>query len=153
MSLQQWADNGWLKVHKTSPQEIANLLAIVRRDLKDAGTKQISSDWRFGMAYNAALKLCTIILFAEGYQPEKNLAHYRTLQSLPIIMGPEFEDDAVYLDACRSKRNALEYESVGGVTNEDSYELIDFTIELETKVMAWLKLRHSALLPETKSKR
>jgi hypothetical protein len=36
MTLQQWADNGWLEPHVTSPEEIANLLAIVDRDLIDA---------------------------------------------------------------------------------------------------------------------
>ena len=29
MSLQDWAANGWLRPYTTSPQEIANLLAIV----------------------------------------------------------------------------------------------------------------------------
>ena len=62
MTLQQWADNGWLKPHKSSRQEIGNLLAIARRDLEDAGARDISEDWRFGIAYNAALKLCTILL-------------------------------------------------------------------------------------------
>jgi hypothetical protein len=36
MSLKQWADNNWLRPHKTSPQEIGDLLAIVERDLADA---------------------------------------------------------------------------------------------------------------------
>lgn len=143
MSLQQWAADGWLKAHKTSPQEIGNLLAIVRRDLADAGQKGLSTDWRFGIAYNAALKLCTIILFAEGFRPAQILAHYRTLQALPVIMGSEYKDDADYLDACRSKRNAAEYESVGGVTNDDACELINFTVELELKVITWLKSKHS----------
>jgi hypothetical protein len=87
MSLQQWASNGWLKPHKTSAEEAANLLAIVCRDLKDAGRQAISDDWRFGIAYNAALKLCTILLYAEGYRPDKNLAHYRTLQALPLSLA------------------------------------------------------------------
>lgn len=62
MSLKQWAANGWLKPHKTSRQEIENLLGIVRRDLEDASAHAISADWRFGIAYNAALKLCTVLL-------------------------------------------------------------------------------------------
>ena len=37
MSLQQWAENGWLRQHQTSPQEISDLFAIVARDLADAG--------------------------------------------------------------------------------------------------------------------
>jgi len=36
MTLQQWATNGWLKSHKTSKEEIGNLLAIARRDRQDA---------------------------------------------------------------------------------------------------------------------
>ena len=63
MTLSQWAENGWLRPHKTSPKEINNLLRIVDRDLSDA-RGGISSDSRFGIAYNAALKLCTILLYA-----------------------------------------------------------------------------------------
>jgi hypothetical protein len=37
MTLQQWTDNGWLESHVTSVEEIANLLAIVDRDLTEAG--------------------------------------------------------------------------------------------------------------------
>src|ERR1039458_2039724 len=84
MSLKQWESNGWLKPHKTSAEEIGNLLAIVKRDLHDAQETGISTDWRFGIAYNAALKLCTVLLCAEGYRPDKNLAHYRTIQALPL---------------------------------------------------------------------
>jgi hypothetical protein len=54
MTLKQWADNGWLKEHRSSAEEIGNLLAIVERDLKDASEGTVSSDWRFGIAYNAA---------------------------------------------------------------------------------------------------
>jgi len=31
MSLTQWADNGWLRSHSSSAEEIANFLAIVNR--------------------------------------------------------------------------------------------------------------------------
>jgi hypothetical protein len=47
MSLEDWVNNGWLRRHETSQQEIADLLAIVARDLADAGGN-ISPDWRFG---------------------------------------------------------------------------------------------------------
>jgi hypothetical protein len=86
MSLEQWAVNGWLRSHKTSTQEISDLLSIVDRDLTDAESG-ISPDWRFGIAYNAALKLCTILLYASGYRAEKTLQHYRTIQSLSLILG------------------------------------------------------------------
>ena len=131
MSLKQWADNGWLRNHKTSHQEISNLLGIVDRDLHDADAKgTISDDWKFGIAYNAALKLCTILLYASGYKSEKNLAHYRTLQALPLILGSKRTGYAKYLDNCRLKRNVVEYDYVGGASDADAKELIRFVNEL-----------------------
>ncbi len=146
MTLKQWADNGWLKSHKTSRQEIDKLLAIVRRDIADAQTGGISADWRFGIAYNAALKLCTLLLYAEGYRPTQNLAHYRTLQALPLILGPGLKSDADYLDACRTKRNTVEYDYAGGATDADAGELLEFAKTLETQVLDWVKSRHACLL-------
>lgn len=146
MSLSQWASNGWLRSHKTSAEEIGNLLAIVKRDLHDAGEDAISADWRFGIAYNAALKLCTVLLYAEGYRPEKALAHYRTLQAMPLILGEECKADADYLDSCRAKRNTVEYDLVGGATDADADELMEFVKTLESDVVEWLKEHHPILL-------
>jgi len=130
MSLQNWANNGWLRPHQTTPRQIADLLAIVERDLADSES-DLSADWQFGIAYNAALKLCTVLLYVSGYRPEKNLAHYRTLQSLPLILGPERADDADYLDACRAKRNTAEYDVAGTVSQSEAAELREFTRELQ----------------------
>lgn len=74
VSLKQWVDNGWLRPHESSRAEVAGLLAIVERDLADA-VGEISADWRFGIAYNAVLKLCTILLHASGYRPERAFQH------------------------------------------------------------------------------
>lgn len=148
MSLKQWLNNGWLKPHKTSRKEIGNLLAIGRRDLRDAHDGGISADWRFSIAYNAALKICTILLYAEGYRPTPTLAHYRTLQALPLILGAERKADADYLEACRTKRNTVEYDYVGGATEADADELIEFVETLERDVLDWLRLEHQELGPE-----
>jgi len=146
MSLKQWADNGWLRPHKTSSQEVGNLLLIVNRDLKDAKEGEISQDWRFGIAYNAALKLCTILLHAEGYKPERTLQHYRTIQALPLILGISRKKDAQYLDACRIKRNTAEYDQIGVASKVEAEELIAFAEELRQDVLTWLKTQHPTLL-------
>ena len=145
MSLKQWADNGWLKSHRTSRKEISNLLNIVERDLQDA-RREISADWRFGISYNAALKLCRILLSAEGYRPSHELQHYRTLAALPEILGEAKKADAKYLDDCRKKRNIVEYEYVGGASGPDADELIEFVKDLRDEVIAWLKKKHPELL-------
>lgn len=41
MSFGDWLKNGWLVAHKSSKQEISNLLGIVARDLKDSQAKDV----------------------------------------------------------------------------------------------------------------
>jgi len=121
---------------------------IAERDLKDAASGGISHDWQYGIAYNAALKLCTILLYAEGYKPAKgSLAHFRVLSALPHILGAERQGDADYLDGCRQKRNTVEYDYVGGASKRDAEELIAFGREFQAEVSAWLRTRHPQLAP------
>ena len=145
MSLHDWAESGWLRPHKTSREEIAGLLGIVERDLADAG-QDISADWRFGIAYNAALRLCTILLFAESYRPERNLQHYRTIQALGFILGAETKADVQYLEVCRKKRNVIEYDAAGTVADREAAELVAFAADLRDRVLAWLREHHAELL-------
>ncbi len=149
MSLSDWHRAGWLKPHQTSRQQVSDLFAIVDRDLADAA-RGLSPDWKFGIAYNAALKLCTVLLYAEGWRPEKALAHYRTLQALPLILGDARKDDADYLDACRNKRNTAEYDAVGQVSPQEAEELAGFVRELRESVVEWLGQTHPELSPWTK---
>lgn len=145
MTLKQWADNNWLKAEQPSQNEIAYLLAIAERDLKDAASS-ISPDWQFGIAYNAALKLCTILLRAEGYRPAHGLQHYRTVMAMPLILGKSRKEDAEYLDSCRNKRNTVEYDYVGGASEEDAKELLNFIRDFKTEVLEWLEKNHTDLL-------
>jgi len=146
MTLSKWVEYGWLRQHKTTRQEIADLLGIVDRDLSDAQTGRISTDWQFGIAYNAALKLCTILLYAEGYRAGQGLQHYRTMQALPLILGSSRESDAAYLDTCRVKRNTVEYDRIGATSDSEALELIEFVRDLRAEVVMWLQAKYSELL-------
>jgi hypothetical protein len=144
--LPTWFSAGWLQRHQSSPEEIRDLWLIAERDLRDAASGGISHDWQYGIAYNAALKLCTILLHAEGYKPAKgNLAHYRVLSALPLILGQHRQGDADYLDACRQKRNTVEYDRVGGASEAEAAELITFVTGLQTEVGTWLRQKHPHL--------
>ena len=145
MSLQQWHENGWLREHHTDLQELSNLLAIADRDIGDAATENLSSDWKFGIAYNAALKLCTMMLYDAGYMPEKTLAHYRTLLSIEYTLGADRKSDATYLDACRMKRNHVEYDYVEGASESEAAELLEFVRELRADVISRLRAKYPAL--------
>ena len=145
MTLKDWESNGWLKAKPSSRQEIHNLLAIVDRDMEDTGSS-ISTDWRFGIAYNAALKLCTILLRAEGYLAAHGLQHYRTIQAMPLILGESRKEDATYLDSCRTKRNTVEYDRAGAASESEAEELVRFANTLKEDVLAWLKAKHPELI-------
>jgi hypothetical protein len=145
MSLQQWENNGWLKSEPPSSNEINNLLFIIDRDIKDSQEK-VSADWQFGIAYNAALKLCTVLLRSEGYRPSHGNHHYRTIMSVPEILGSEWNEKAEYLNACRMKRNTLEYDYAGVVTTSDIKELLVFIQGFKETVQGWLNNNHPEFL-------
>ncbi len=103
MSFADWVKNGWLVAHKSSKQEIANLLGIVARDLKDSQAKDVSDDWRFAIAYNAALQAATAALAASGYRAGRDSHHYRVIQSLELTVGK----DAKFIGAIREVAGEL----------------------------------------------
>jgi hypothetical protein len=145
MTLKRWLENRWLKPHRVNQKEVAGLLSIVDRDIKDAGAA-LSADWRFGIAYNAALKLCTILLHADCYRAAHDLQHYRTIAAMPLILGDSKAADAEYLDTCRKKRNIVEYERAGSISVTEADELLAFATELRGVVTNWLKKTHPALI-------
>lgn len=143
MTLPDWERNGWLTRHASSPQEIGELLAIADRDIADAAGGGMSLDWQFGIAYNAVLKLCTILLHAEGYRVARVSHHYHTIAALPLILGSKRSRDATYLNRCREKRNAAEYDRVGTITEAEVREIIAFARDFRVDVAAWLTRHHS----------
>jgi len=143
MSLIDWEKNGWLKSHKTSQQEIQNLLKIIERDLDDCQKTGISADWRFAIAYNAALQCCTILLYCSGYMPTRGQSiHYRVIQSLAFTLGSDFDEIVAYLNSCRVKRNISDYEAIGSISENEVTELIDVVKELHKNVRNWLKVNY-----------
>ena len=76
MSLASWQKNGWLVEHRTSRNEIRDLMGIVARHLEGCRTEGLSPDWRLNIAYNAALQAATAALHQE-YRASREAPHYR----------------------------------------------------------------------------
>ena len=131
---------GQLAREESSQREIDELFLIVDRDLKDCQAEFLSEDWQFGIAYNAALKLATILIRAHGYRVRGNGFHLNTIQLIPEFLGKKHIHLSIYLESCRRKRNLLEYDSVGGVTAEEVRELQEFVVELRELVIKKLKI-------------
>ncbi|GAB4262415.1 MAG: hypothetical protein Kow00122_18860 [Thermoleophilia bacterium] len=124
-TLQQLLRDGRLRRQATSASEIADLLKIVERDLADARIQALSADRRFATAYNATLQLATVVLRAEGLRTRGSGHHHTTIRALPLVLGESVGGTADYLDACRSRRNTLDYHGIGIATEADVAELIE----------------------------
>lgn len=145
MSLQNWADNGWLSHHTTSPEEISKLIALCDRDIHDCQADGLSSDWKMNIAYNAALQAASAALAACGYRASRQLHHYRTIQSL--VHTIEIETDVVVqLDQFRKKRNIGGYEQAGLISQKEAHEMLTLAREIRDKVLCWFEANHPELL-------
>jgi hypothetical protein len=145
MSLENWRNSGWLTSHQSSRQEIADLLAIVDRDLRDCGVERLSADWRFNIAYNALLQSAAAALAAAGYRAGRESHHYRVLQSLEFTAGLE-KSALRQLDAFRKKRNVTGYERMGAVSDGEVEEMVEQARTVRQKVEAWIRKTHPDLL-------
>lgn len=148
MRLQSWLGNGWLAEHDTSPEEVADLLSIIDRDLGDSAIEQLSPDWRMGIAYNATLQLATLALAAAGYRPGRERAHERAVQSLRFTVALDQATIDV-LDSVRRKRNTSSYDRAGMTSAGEAAEIRDIAVALRKRVVAWLQKHHPELLSAT----
>lgn len=145
MSLKDWARNGWLTEHKTSPQEIVDLLRVADRDLADCQAEGLSPDWHLNIAYNAALQLATAALAASGYRSAREAHHYRVVQSLGLTIGAD-QGLTRQLDQFRKKRNLSDYERAGLVSEQEADEMEALARDLRKRVQEWLKTNHPHLM-------
>jgi hypothetical protein len=139
VTIDELLKRGILTKQASSKEEIEDLLQIVARDIEDSSQSEISLDWQFGIAYNAALKLANILVRGSGYRIKGQGHHMNVIAMIPIILGDHKKDDSEYLDNCRRKRNIVEYDCVGGATIEDVQELREFIQEFKIEVLEWLK--------------
>jgi hypothetical protein len=146
MSLGKWAEYGWLRAEPTSPEEIAGLLGIVKRDLDDAKVEAISDDRRFDAAFSAARTAANIALRACGYRTATQVGHHqKTIESLELTVQAE---PALIqkLKVFSKKRNATSYDITGNISKQELEQVLLVAEELRKRVMVWLRENHAGLL-------
>ena len=145
MSLTNWRDNGWLVEHKTSPQEIFDLLNVADRDLADCESPGLSPDWQLSIAYNAALQTATAALAACGYRSSRDAHHFRIIQSLAHTI--EAEPNVInQFDKFRKKRNIGGYEAAGRISQQEAGEMKKLAKKLYDQIVKWLHQNHADLI-------
>src|SRR5712692_10087788 len=137
-SLKDWLKFGWLKEHKTSPGEVADLLAVADRDLTACKTPGLHNDWRFNIAYNAGLQLASAALAISGYQAERANHHYRVIDSLSHTLGTDAATIKKF-DAFRKKRNVSDYERADTISDAEVDDMIALAERLRRDLSSWIR--------------
>jgi hypothetical protein len=132
------------KAHKTSRQEIDGLRAVVERDFQDAAVPGLSEDRRFATAYNAVLQLATMAVACSGYRVSAKQGHHEnTFVALDLAMGKPVVKLSKYFNACRKKRNTLDYNLANIITETELQELLKKAEEFRKLVDDWIRKNHS----------
>ncbi len=145
MSLEDWLRVQWLRAHQPSREEIASLLAVADRDLRDAQLIGLSDDARLAIAYNGALQCAVAALAACGYQASREVHHHRVILSLEHTIGTD-SNLIAQLDAFRKKRNLGDYEVAGATSKREAEEMVALAQHFRAKVENWLREKHPELL-------
>ena len=143
MTLSDWERNGWVLAHRPSSQEIADLLAIVDRDLADSQASGLSADWRLNIAYNAALQAATAALAASGFRASRDQHHYRVIQSLELTIGAD-RRVVSRLDAFPAAMSSRA--KARDLSEGEAREMRELAESIAHDVRAWLSKAHTELL-------
>lgn len=147
MSLDLWLENGWLKEHKPTPREIAELLAVADRALQDCQVAGLSLEGKLDMAHNAALQSAAAALAVAGYRASREAYRYHAIQSLSFTL--KLEDRITHrLQKLRRKRNISDYERPGMVTEQEAQEMVVLAKLIRRLVEEWIRNNHQELAGE-----
>lgn len=142
MSWQRLQNEGRVRAHQTSAQELFDLRSVVERDLEDAEIVALSTDRRFATAYNAVLQVSKMVIACAGYRVAGQGHHMTTFQAVRLALGPQVDTLATYFDSCRRKRNTVDYDMSGVVSETEVEELIREAEAFRTMAEAWIVANH-----------
>ena len=146
MSWKRLLTKGEVKVHQTSKQELDNIRRLIARDLADASVVALSADRRFATAYNAALQSATITIACSGYRVSARAGHHAvTFEAAAFVLGSQASRFTDYFEACRRKRNTIDYQNSSVATVTEADELVLKAREFQSSVEAWVVANYPAL--------
>ena len=132
--------------HRTSLQEVTELRRLIARDLADASIPALSEDRRFATAYNAALQAAKMSIACAGYRIASVPGHHRlTFEGAKLALGKPAAHLADYFDACRRKRNEIDYTGAAIATGTEAEELMLHTRAFIELLEKWIETNHAGL--------
>lgn len=145
MSLDYWAEQGWIQEVETSGEDIVRLLSLARQNIDEALELTHSDQWKFNILYAAIINLASCALRACRYRVTSSGSHYYLIQSLEQTIDLD-SDTVSTLDSYRKKRNIATYEQEGMISPSEANEIEEVTSQLLRDVEKWLGEHRSEML-------
>jgi hypothetical protein len=123
---------GQLKAEPVAQAELDGLMRSGAVRIKDAENKQLSTESRFDLAYNAAHAFSLAALRFHGYRSENRFLVFQSLQHTLKLAPQKWR----VLDQAHKKRNLVEYEGSVDIDTSLLEALIRITREVEAGVVA-----------------
>ncbi len=146
MTLDLWLQNGWLKSHETTAEEIPELLAVADRNLADVDIEAVSADARMGFAHAASIAAASAALAAAGYRVGRDRHHERLIDSMSHTVGADIQT----IKAAPCPPGLPEHDDVRtnwAVTEPEAGEAVGHARLLVDRVRKWLTETHPKLAP------
>jgi len=119
MSLSELKRSGKVRPIPVDERQIANLLAISKRDLDVAASLlEKNLDWCFIASYNSMLQASRALLFSYGFSASEEEQHKTVVEFVKSILG---ENDLTQaLDRMRRKRHEVTYDEAGAISRYEA---------------------------------
>jgi hypothetical protein len=124
------------------------LRALIERDLEDAAIQELSDDRRFATAYNAALQTAKMAIACAGYRLALTAGHHRlTFEAARLALGAPAARPLDFFDACRRKRNVIDYDHASVATHSEAEEIVVEAKDFLDLVERWVAATYPKLKP------
>ena len=141
MTLENWAENGWLKTAEPVDEDIESLLSVAQRNIMDSRVKGLSDDSVYMLAYQGILSCASALLLARGFRSASKGQHYYSIESLRETLPNDEQVDV--LQQIRNKRNIIQYEQAGIVSPSESHRILELAHEIFTRTKELLHTHQS----------
>ncbi len=131
-------ESGRIEVHEPTAEELHDLRSLVDRNLGDAAITQLSHDRRFGIAYEAVIILCRLVITDAGYRVRGHAGHVTSLEAARLALGSVGAPYFRYFEHCRRRRNQLNYETAGCTSRAEADELLVEARRFRAVVDEWI---------------
>ena len=147
MSWKKLQAEGKVHAHKASKKEVDDLRAVILRDLEDAEIQELSDDRRFATAYNAALQAAKMSIVCAGYRLAGTQGHHRLTFDARLALGATAAQALDFFDACRRKRNVIDYDHASVATHTEAEEIVREAKDFFELVERWILANHPKFTP------